>query len=343
MESCLWFLVSTSLWRTIVKILKNKTAKKVQEKKQGFFRRVWEAIKAFIKKILDGIGNFFHWLGSFFNANDKKIEDISKNADQIVEKAKEPATEAFSSSTGETTSTMTAEVVMANPEKTTKMLKSYYMLLTMYVQAFDSLGLLLLDEYDDALPNGASLKKNLTNIAGILNDQYQSGICLVEFDKTHRRGASFETSDDSEHDYPIVHLKAPKRVSFKNPNVKSIINAYASCGWITKPVLTSGFAEMERQFKGMNEYVSDLSEKLSKIHARYDSISNKQKTMGEELSHVYNGEISRPKINIHDAHEITMRLCKHVPILIKTYGAFYKKFGQMLDDIHHAIGDESKN
>ena len=65
--------------------------------------------------------------------------------------------------------------------------------------------------------------------------------------------------------------------------------------------------------------------------------------MGEELSRVYNGEISRPKINMHNAYEITIRLCRHIPILISTYGAFYKKFGKMLSDIHNAIGDKSQN
>ena len=76
-----------------------QNGEKVTEKKQGFFRRIWEAIKAFIKKILDGIGNFFHWIGSFFSPMEQQANKIAENADKIEEKAKSASTEAMHSTT----------------------------------------------------------------------------------------------------------------------------------------------------------------------------------------------------------------------------------------------------
>ncbi len=59
---------------------------KVNEKKQGFLRRMWEGIKAFIKKILDGIGNFFHWLGSFLSPKEEKLNTVVANAETVSQK-----------------------------------------------------------------------------------------------------------------------------------------------------------------------------------------------------------------------------------------------------------------
>ena len=62
-----------------------QNGEKVQEKKQGFFRRIWEAIKAFFKRIIQAIGNFFHWIGNIFNPIEKKVDAIEKNTQQIIE------------------------------------------------------------------------------------------------------------------------------------------------------------------------------------------------------------------------------------------------------------------
>ena len=63
-----------------------ENGEKVTEKKQGFFRRMWEGIKRFVQAILNAIGSFFHWLGNLFANTEKKIEWIKSDGKQIAER-----------------------------------------------------------------------------------------------------------------------------------------------------------------------------------------------------------------------------------------------------------------
>ncbi len=52
------------------------------EIRQGYsmaMEGLWESIKAFFKKIFDGIASFFTWIGSFFGGLDKKVSSIENN------------------------------------------------------------------------------------------------------------------------------------------------------------------------------------------------------------------------------------------------------------------------
>ena len=63
-----------------------QNGEKVTEKKQGIFRRIWEAIKAFCKWIFNAIGSFFHWLGNIFSTTSKKLEWIETDGRRIAAK-----------------------------------------------------------------------------------------------------------------------------------------------------------------------------------------------------------------------------------------------------------------
>lgn len=311
---------------------------KVQEKKQGFFRRIWEAIKAFIKKILDGIGNFFHWLGSFFNANDKKIDDISKNADKIADKAKEPATEAFSSSTDHKNS-MTAEVLLADPERTSDLLSSYRRLLEHAERGIDSLIPLLSENNPDTGATFSRVLDALESFRICLQNQKNNGTNLVDFTVeyktiTDKRGTINDktfTYESKDFKYPYITLTAPKRIMFKSPNVKTMLSAYAALGWIEKPVLTSGFKHMEENFKYNKGVVESIAERFKAIDS------------GLSLSGKKVDRFSVNRINMREAAQIIHMYCQMTGKLASTYGIFYKKFGQMLDDIHSVIGDKPQN
>ena len=62
-----------------------QNGEKVTEKKQGFFRRVWEAIKKFVRWILDKIGSFFHGLGNLFAGTKKKMEWVLHDGIKVAE------------------------------------------------------------------------------------------------------------------------------------------------------------------------------------------------------------------------------------------------------------------
>lgn len=63
-----------------------ENGEKVTEKKQGIFRRIWEAIKSFCKWIFNAIGSFFHWLGNLFSTTSKKLEWIETDGRRIAAK-----------------------------------------------------------------------------------------------------------------------------------------------------------------------------------------------------------------------------------------------------------------
>ena len=49
------------------------------EIRQGYsmaMEGVWASIKAFFKKIFDGIASFFNWIGSFFSNTEKKLDQV---------------------------------------------------------------------------------------------------------------------------------------------------------------------------------------------------------------------------------------------------------------------------
>ena len=317
--------------------------KQVTEKKQGIFRRMWEAIKAFIKKILDGIGNFFHWLGSFFSANDKKIDDISKNADQIIEKAKEPATEDFSIQT-DSNSPLVTEIIVADPETTKKMLDSYVEIMSRYSNAFDILEIFALEEHLGNPTPCEKLQQALNSITQEYCKQYNSNTCLVLF---KMKDAAFKSADGSRYDFKMPQISAPRRIDYKRPGARSKLSAYTKCGWISHSILTSGFLELEERFKNVQKFQSALTESLEKIYSRFDSLPNMSRpralTPDDRLSTIYDGKTRYSSvIDIHDLLGITYALCRHIPILVKTYGSFYTKFGQMLNDIHGLITDKQK-
>ncbi len=60
--------------------------KQVTEKKQGIFRRMWEAIKKFVRMVLDAVASFFHWIGNLFAGTSKKIEWIKSDGIKIAAK-----------------------------------------------------------------------------------------------------------------------------------------------------------------------------------------------------------------------------------------------------------------
>ena len=62
-----------------------ENGEKVTEKKQGFFRRMWEGIKKFVRWILDKIGSVFHWIGNLFAGTKKKMEWVLHDGIKVAE------------------------------------------------------------------------------------------------------------------------------------------------------------------------------------------------------------------------------------------------------------------
>lgn len=62
-----------------------QNGEKVTEKKQGFFRRMWEGIKKFVRWILDKIGSVFHWIGNLFAGTKKKMEWVLHDGIKVAE------------------------------------------------------------------------------------------------------------------------------------------------------------------------------------------------------------------------------------------------------------------
>lgn len=324
-----------------------QNGEKVQEKKQGFFRRIWEAIKAFIKKILDGIGNFFHWLGSFFSANSKKIDDISKNADQIVDKAKEPVQEAFSETTGYSNS-MNAEVIMADPKKTENLLYSYSIVIDATNESLKAFNELIKPGQSDIGATFARVRSFLYTVVQYLKNQKEKGTNLVDFkieiktikDKQGKVKNFNRTAE--EFDYPYITIIAPRRISFKSPNAKSILSAYAALGWIEKPVLTRSFKDMEEYFHKCNTEISETLQVFKELDKRTSSGEFEQTVSGIMKASGFGDDMHTNHLDISDIGTMLKMYGQMVGKLAATYGTFYKKFGKMLDDIHSVIDDRPK-